>query len=77
MQRHCAECIGSPNLKQAEFLGHGADAGGDDDEAQAAGFLGSHSTRKYAATHACCCCCTKDEKEIRGRWKNRARMSDV
>ena len=66
--------LGQQIFKQAEFLG---DADADDNEAQAAGFLGSHSIRKYAATHARRCGCTKDEKDIRGRWKNRARTSDV
>ena len=70
--------LGQHIFKQAEFLGRSADAGGDDNEArQAAGFLGSHPIRKYAATHACHCGCTKHEKDIRGRWKSRARTSDV
>jgi hypothetical protein len=59
--------LGQHIFKQAEFLG---DADADDDEAQAAGFLGSHSIRKYAATHARRCGCTKDENDICGRWKN-------
>ena len=39
--------------------------------------LGSHSIRKYAATHARKCGCSKDEKDIRGRWKSKGRVSDV
>ena len=39
--------------------------------------LGSHSIRKYAATHARKCGCNKDEKDIRGRWKSKGRVSDV
>jgi hypothetical protein len=41
------------------------------------GPLGSHSIRKYAATHARRCGVTKDEKDIRGRWKGKGRVSDV
>ena len=39
--------------------------------------LGSHSIRKFAATHARKCGCTHDEKDIRGRWKTCKRVSDV
>ena len=39
--------------------------------------LGSHSIRKFAATHTRKCGCTRDEKDIRGRWKSRKRVSDV
>ena len=39
--------------------------------------LGSHSIRKYAATHCRRCGCNKDEKDIRGRWKSKGRVSDV
>ena len=39
--------------------------------------LGSHSIRKFAATHARRCGVTKDEKDIRGRWKGKGRVSDV
>ena len=41
------------------------------------GMLGSHSIRKFAATHARRCGVTKDEKDIRGRWKGKGRVSDV
>ena len=41
------------------------------------GPLGSHSIRKYAATHARRCGVTMDEKDIRGRWKGKGRVSDV
>ena len=43
----------------------------------AGGLLGSHSIRKFAATHTRLCGCTKDEKDIRGRWKSRKRISNV
>jgi Transcriptional activator of glycolytic enzymes len=39
--------------------------------------LGSHSIRKFAATHARRSGCSKDDKDIRGRWKSKARVSDV
>ncbi len=39
--------------------------------------LGSHSVRKYAATYARRCGVTKDEKDIRGRWKGQGRVSDI
>lgn len=39
--------------------------------------LGSHSIRKYASTFARSCGVTKDEKDIRGRWKGQGRVSDV
>ena len=48
--------------------------GGTDDSGL---LLGSHSTRKYAATHAQKCGCNKDEKDIRGRCKGKGRVSDV
>ena len=48
----------------------------DDGEAKSL-LLGSHSIRKYAATYSRRCGCTKDEKEIRGRWKGVGRVSDV
>jgi hypothetical protein len=38
--------------------------------------LGSHSVRKYAATHVRRCGVSKDEKDIRGRWKGKGRVSD-
>jgi hypothetical protein len=39
--------------------------------------VGSHSIRKFAATHARRLGCTKDDKDIRGRWKSKTRVSDV
>ncbi len=39
--------------------------------------VGSHSIRKFAATHARCSGCTKDDKDIRGHWKLKTRVSDV
>jgi hypothetical protein len=41
------------------------------------GPVGSHSVRKLAATHSRKNGCTKDEKDIRGRWKKGRRISDV
>ena len=48
----------------------------DDGEARSL-LLGSHSICKYAATYAHCCGVTKDEKDIRGRWKGQGRVSDI
>ena len=42
-----------------------------------AGQLGSHSIRKFAATHVRRCGISKDDKDIRGRWKGKGRVSDV
>jgi hypothetical protein len=39
--------------------------------------LGSHSTRKYAASFAPRCGVTKDKKDIRSQWKGAGRVSDV
>ena len=39
--------------------------------------LGTHSTRKFASTHARRSGCTKDEKDHRGRWKSKGRVSDI
>ena len=39
--------------------------------------LGSHSIRKFACTYARSCGIHKDEKDIRGRWKGKGRVSDV
>jgi hypothetical protein len=44
--------------------------------AEGGGPLGSHSVRKDAATHVRRCGVTKDEKDIRGRWKVKGRVSD-
>jgi len=41
------------------------------------GPLGSHSIRKFGATHVRRCGCSKDEKDIRGRWKGKGRVSDM
>jgi hypothetical protein len=43
----------------------------------AKGPLGTHSIRKLASTHARKNGCSKDEKDIRGRWKKGQRVSDV
>ena len=39
--------------------------------------LGSHSVRKYASTTVRNLGASKDEKDIRGRWKSSTRVSDV
>ena len=41
------------------------------------GMLGSRSLRKFAATHARHCGVSKNEKDIRGRWKGKGQLSDV
>jgi hypothetical protein len=50
---------------------------GDDFVAERGGGLGSHSNRKYAGNRCRRSGGTKDDKEYRGRWKNRRRVSDV
>lgn len=40
------------------------------------GLLGSHSIRKYASTHVRRCGISKDDKDLRGRWKGKSRISD-
>ena len=40
-----------------------------EEEEAASMLLGSHSVQKYAAAYAQRCGVTKDEKDIRGRWK--------
>jgi hypothetical protein len=44
---------------------------------KAGGLLGSHSIRKYAATHIRRCGLSKDNIDIRGRRKGQGRVSDV
>jgi hypothetical protein len=39
--------------------------------------LGSHSIGKFACTYVRSCSIHKDEKDIRGRWKGKGRVSDV
>jgi hypothetical protein len=59
-----AQCIFGQNVfKRNEF--------------QSTGLLGSHSIRKFASTHVRKCGVSKDDKDIRGRWKGRGRVSDV
>ena len=48
-----------------------------EEEDAASMLLGSHSVRKYAATYARRCGVTKEEKDIRGRWKGQGRVSDI
>ena len=55
-------------FKMEEFIG--SDAAADN-------MLGSHSIWKFAATHARRSGCSKDNKDIRGRWKSKTRVSDV
>ena len=45
-------------------------------EFQADGLLGSHSIRKFASTHVRRCGISKDDKDLRGRWKGKSRVSD-
>jgi hypothetical protein len=66
--------LGQRIFKQPEFQSIIGEGGNAD---KAVGLLGSHSIRKFAATHTCRCSITKDEKDIRGRWKNRAQVSDA
>ncbi len=46
----------------------------EEEEAASIMLLGSHSVRKYAATHARRCGVIKDEKDIRGRLKGQGRV---
>jgi hypothetical protein len=39
--------------------------------------IGTHSFRKYAATYCRNCGASKDDKDLRGRWKSGGRVSDV
>jgi len=41
------------------------------------GPLGSHSVRKFASSHVRKCGISRDEKDIRGRWKSRRHVSDI
>ena len=45
-------------------------------EFQTLGLLGSHSIRKFASTHVRNCGLSKDDKDTRGRWKGKGRVSD-
>ena len=69
-----AQTIFGQKIFKMEAFACGNDANGDEG---AACLLGSHSIRKYAATHSRRCGCNKDEKDIRGRWKAKGRVSDV
>ena len=51
------------NIANANGSGHGP--------------LGTHSVRKLASTHSRRSGATKDERDIRGRWKNKKRVADV
>jgi hypothetical protein len=62
--------LGQKVFKMEEFTSENRDT-------SAALLLGIHSIRKFASTRARKCGCTKDEKDIRGRWKSRGRVSDV
>jgi hypothetical protein len=64
--------FGQKIFKMEEFASHEIIDGN-----VASSLLGSHSIRKYAATHCRRCGCNKDEKDIRGRWKSKGRVSDV
>jgi hypothetical protein len=41
------------------------------------GPLGSHSVRKFASSHVRKCGISRDQKDIRGRWKSRRHVSDI
>jgi hypothetical protein len=62
-------------FRREEFKGNGK--GGRGGGGGELSMLRSHSIRKYAATFARRCGVTKDEKDIRGRWKGAGRVSDV
>jgi hypothetical protein len=47
------------------------------DEFADRGRLGTHSTRKFAAAHRRKNGCTKEEKDLRGRWKRSKNVSNV
>ena len=49
----------------------------DDFEKSADGELGSHSTRKFAATLARRNGCSRDDVDMRGRWKGQKRIVDT
>ena len=38
--------------------------------------LGTHSIRKFPSMYARCSSCSKDDVEVRGRWKRMKRMVD-
>jgi len=42
-----------------------------------AGLLGSHSTRKFASTHARRNGCSRDDVDLRGRWKGNKKIVDL
>ena len=68
--------LGQHVFRRPEFQSIIGEEGADNADV-GIGLLGSHSIRKFAATHSRRCGITKDEKDIRGRWKNRARVSDA
>ena len=68
--KETAQTIFNKVFKIEVFLGGDTDGGTDS--------LGSHSIRKFAArTHAQHSGCTRDDKDIGGRWKSKARVLDV
>ena len=66
--KECAQTMFNKIFKMDAFNGPDGRSGD---------LLGSHSIRKFAATHTRRCGCNKDDKDIRGRWKTKARVSDV
>jgi len=56
------------NALKVMFKGEQFKCAAEEEEA-ASMLLGSHSVQKYAAAYAQRCGVTKDEKDIRGRWK--------
>jgi hypothetical protein len=59
-------------FRRKEFKGKGDRGGGGEGEMS---MLGSHSIQKYPSTFARRCGVTKDEKDIRGRWKGAGKGS--
>ena len=63
-KNYVQSAFGKKMFNREEFISNG-------------GPLGSHSIRKLGSTHVRRSGATKDEKDIRGRWKGKGRVSDV
>jgi hypothetical protein len=66
--KECAQTMFNKIFKMEAFNGPDGSSGD---------LLGSHSIRKFAATHTHCCGCNTDDKDIHGWWKTKACVSDV
>ena len=64
-------------FRREEFSGDGDGKGAGGVGGGEMSMLGSHSIQKDAAIFARRCDVTRDEKDIRGRWKEAGRVSDV